>query len=295
MLKRLANFVIFASAWTCFSAFSAPTFTLSFSTKDGVLSLYSGETSLGRFPNVLISNGAMSSIVENSTAGTPLIRIATDGSRNKYDIVVPIIQMDGSPYTNCVYKSGFDSNEGNRSVGVSCSLTPLRQFDPEAAVGEQHLIKYRTGFPWLQDAISKKCATPLGIEYGSYHIALCADHENPDPSQETTIVYSANGKRIFSVRGYEIIPGGVSEGEFAVIGSAGERITFYTSNFHCLTLPELSNTVAPKTGSIGKYRIQYSARTVGDCAYGKNDSYDPPQAKATQSPTHIAHAHEQIK
>ncbi|MDR6482004.1 hypothetical protein [Paraburkholderia terricola] len=233
---------------------------------------------LGRFPNVLLSNGAMSSIVEKSTTGTPLIRIVTDGSRNKYDIVVPIIEVDGKPYTDCVYKSVFDSNDGSRSVGVSCSLKPLRQFDPEAAVNEGHLLKYRKGFHWLRDAVARDCATPLGIEYGSYHIALCADQPYPDPSHETTIVYGENGRRIFSVRGYEIILGGLSEGEFAFVGASGERTTFYTNNLNCADLPEISEKTASKHGTIGKYRIRYSARKAGDCAYGTY-SYENKAAK----------------
>jgi hypothetical protein len=268
MLKQIVSSTIFASVLIFSPAFSAPTETLSFSTKDSVLFLYSGGKNIGRFSNVLVSNAAMLSSVENSTTGTPLIKIVTDGSRNKYNVTIPIIEIDGVPYTNCAYKSVFDSNDESRSVGVSCSLTPLRQFDPESAVSEKGLIKYRTEFNWLRDAVAKNCTTPIGIEYGSYRIALCAKEGDPDPSGESTIVFDKKGKIIFSVRGYELIPGGISGGEFAFVGVSGEQTNFHINNLDCMTPPRVSERDRSQTGKIGKYGIKYSSYKIGNCAYG---------------------------
>ncbi|MGF6609955.1 hypothetical protein OKW45_004877 [Paraburkholderia sp. WSM4175] len=268
MLKQSVGSAIFALALISSLAFSAPTSALSFSTKDDILSIFRDGKNLGQFSNVVVSNAAMSSSVEKSTTGEPLIKIVTDGSRDKYDITIPIIEREGVPFTDCAYKSVFDSNDGNRSVGVSCSLAPLRQFDPEATVNEEHLLKYRTGLDWLRNVVAKDCAAPQGIEYGSYRIALCAKQAYPDPAQETTIVFNEKAQKLFSVRGYELIPGGISRGEFAFVGASGESTTLYVSSLDCMLSPIPSEKASSKTGTIGKYRIRYSAQKFGDCAYG---------------------------
>lgn len=268
MLKQPVGSLIFTSAFIFSLAFPAPVLALYFSAKDDILLMYQDEKSLGQFSNVLVNNANLSSSVEKSTAGEPIIRIITDGSRNKYDIIIPIIERDGVPFTGCAYKSVFDSNDGSRSVGVSCSLAPLRQFDPEATINEDHLLKYREGFNWLRNAVAKDCAAPQGIEYGDYRIALCTKQTYPDPTHETAVVFNANEQKIFSVRGYEIIPGGTSKGEFALVGSLGESTTLYVNNLDCVTYPKLSGRHSPRSGAIGKYRIRYFAQKFGGCAYG---------------------------
>jgi len=256
MLNQFFRLTIFASTLIYSLALSEPISALAFSAKVDAPHL------------VLVSNAGLSSSIEKSTAGNSLIRITTDGSRNKYHVTVPIIERDGVLFTDCIYKSVFDSNDENRSVGVSCSLAPLRQFDPEAIVNEANLLKYQRGFNWLQNVIAKDCAAPQGIEYGSYRIAICAKQAYPDPSQETTIVFDAKGQKIFSVRGYELIPGGISKGEFALIGASGKGTTLYVGNLNCMISSVFSEKIAPKTGVIGKYKIRYSAQKIGDCIYG---------------------------
>ncbi|WP_321951738.1 hypothetical protein [Paraburkholderia bannensis] len=273
MLKKCIAVAIVFAAVILSPAFSTETRTLSFSTKDGVLTLYSGGKSLGQFPNVIVNNGGMASDVEDSATGSPIIRIITDGSRNKYDVTIPIIEDGGVVYTNCAYKSFFDSNDGNRSVGVSCSLAPLREFDPEAAINEENLIRYQVGFDWLKNAASKNCSRPQGIEYGIYHIALCAKQAYPDPSQETTIVFDVRGNRIFSVLGYEFIPGGMLKGEFALVGAVGEHTVFHVNNLDCLASSKIPENSPSRSGEIGKYKIKYFALKEGGGIYGRY-SYD---------------------
>lgn len=268
MLKYYGGSVTLIFTLTSSVAFSAPTLPLSFSTKDNVLSVFRGGRSLGRFSNVVVSNAAMSSSVEKSTTGRPLIRIVTDGSRDKYDITIPLIERNGAPFTDCVYKSVFDSNDGSRSVGVSCSLTPLRQFDAGATANKERLFTYRKGLQWLRKVVSEDCPVPQGIEYGSYRIALCATQTYPDPDQETTIVFNEEGRKIFSIRGYQLIPGGISKGDFAFIGASGGNATFYVSSLDCRYPPIADGKATSKTGAIGKLRIRYFLHKVGDCVYG---------------------------
>ncbi|WP_143787497.1 hypothetical protein [Paraburkholderia phenazinium] len=268
MLKKFLGSTMLASILIVSPAFSASTPTLSFSTKYNVLSLYSGEKNLGRFSNVLVSNPAMSSDVEKSVTGSPVIRIITDGSRDKYDITIPIIEVNGVAYTNCAYKSVFDSNDENRSVGVSCSLVPLRNFDPNAAVTKEHLIQYRKEFNWLRNDITKDCKSPLGIEYGKYHVVLCTAQSYPDASKEITMVFDENGIKIFSVRGYELIPGGISDGEFALVGTSGDRVLFHVNSLECIVPREISKKIPSRIAMIGKYNIRYYISNLGKCVYG---------------------------
>jgi hypothetical protein len=207
-----------------------PALALSFTETDGVLSIFSEGKKLGEFPRVLVSNAAMSSSVVKSSTGKLFIKIVTDVSRYKYKIIVPIIDRNGVPFAGCAYKSAFDSNNGTRWVGVSCSLAPLRQFDPEAIVNEENLLQYRKGLSRVKNVDAKNCSTPQDIKYGNYRITLCVKQAYPDPSRETTIVLDKNRNKIFSVRGYEFIPGGKSDGEFALIGEAEQDIVFYEGN-----------------------------------------------------------------
>ncbi|WP_156923763.1 hypothetical protein [Burkholderia sp. WSM2232] len=268
MLGKIMGPAIFGLTLFVWPSSSTMALPLTFIKKNGVLFLYSGKKSLGQFSNVLVSNAAISTDVEKSTTGTPVIRIATEGSRDKYSLTVPILEKDGVPYTDCVYKSVFDSNDGNRSVGAACALTPLRQFDPEATISEAHLLKYRAGLNWLRNVMSTDCPTPTGIEYGSYRIALCAKQGYPEPSKETTIAFNTSGERIFSVLGYEFIPGGSSGGEFAFIGASNERVILHTNNLECMISSKKQGGAAFKTGAIGKYQIQYSVYKSGKCASG---------------------------
>jgi hypothetical protein len=108
----------------------------------------------------------------------------------------------------------------------------------------------------------------LGIEYGKYHVALCAAQLYPDPFREIAMVFDGNGIKIFSVRGYELIPGGMSEMEFALVGTSGGYVLFHVNSLECILPREISKKIPSRIAGIRKHNIQYYISSLGRCAYG---------------------------
>jgi hypothetical protein len=82
------------------------------------------------------------------------------------------------------------------------------------------------------------------------------------------MVFDRNGTKIFSVRGYEFVPGGISDGEFAFVGASGDRTLFHANNLDCIVPRETSERVPSRLATIGKYNIKYSVSNYRKCVYG---------------------------
>ena len=82
------------------------------------------------------------------------------------------------------------------------------------------------------------------------------------------MVFDGNGIKIFSVRGYELIPGGMSEREFALIGTSGDYVLFHVNSLECIVPREISKKIPSRIARIGKRNIQYYISSLGRCAYG---------------------------
>jgi hypothetical protein len=236
---------------------------------DGTLTIYEDEKTIGKFNNLIVDQPALSSDVVALAGGGLAIEIDSDGSRNKYHVVAPISKIDGRLYVGCVYKSVYDSVEGARSVGTSCEKMELSRFDVSGAINADGLKAYSSDYMWLKKIASTSCPNAVGLEYGSYHIARCSAEGVSDTRKQKIIVFDKQGAPIFSVVGYEFIPG--RDGmEFVLSNDLSNQTVMFDGSLTCFAQNEdVTNEVSGRAKLAGKFGIDYTLGSAAGCLKGR--------------------------
>jgi len=146
-LNDMKNLIFLSTALISISlAFSLLSFTtVSAEESNDVLHIYKEGKKSGKFGNLEINEPNISSYVIQSMDDELAVRIETAGSRNEYSVLAPIVKRNGNLFVNCVYKSIYDSVDGSRLAGSSCRWIPLEKFDPESAINDSGLLRYKSG------------------------------------------------------------------------------------------------------------------------------------------------------
>jgi hypothetical protein len=187
----------------------------------------------GKFSNLEINEPNVSSHVVQLAGGGLAVEMETNGSRSEYSAIAPIVKHNGSLFVNCLYKAIYDSIDGSRLVGSSCNHVSLEKFDPESALDDSGLLRYKSGYKWLGRIFQKKCPVLRGIEYGNYMIALCAKSAAPIPKDETVAIINKSGNVLFLISGYTFIPG-MNLNNFILYKDENTRTSFFIVKFDCL-------------------------------------------------------------
>jgi hypothetical protein len=231
--------------------------------------IYEGEKSIGKFKNLIVDQPTLSSNVVVLAGGGLGIEIDSDGSRNKYHVVVPIRKIDERLYVGCIYKSVYDSVEGTRSVGTSCEKMELSKFDISGAIGADGLKAYSSGYTWLKGIAAASCPSAVGIEYGNYHVVRCSAEGASDIHKQKIIVFNKQGAVIFSVSGYEFIPGD-DGADFILTTDLSNQTVMFEGNLACFAQSKsVTNEISGNATLARKFNIAYTLGSAGRCLNGR--------------------------
>jgi hypothetical protein len=89
----------------------------------GSVLFYEDEKLIGRYQNLILNESSLSSALVTVAGGGVALQIDSEGSRNKFHVIVPIIMIEGRLYVDYMYKTVFDSVDETRSVGKTCKKT----------------------------------------------------------------------------------------------------------------------------------------------------------------------------
>lgn len=184
--------------------------TIELSAKEGnqqdIVEFYESGKLIGKYSNLIINETSLSSTLVRLAGGGLALEIDSNGSRNKFHIIVPIKVVANKLYVNCIYKTAYDSVDEVRSVGTSCKKTDLGKFDVSGAINDDGMISYSNKPTWLKTISLPACVNPVGLDYGTYHAARCSDKGISDSMNQIITIFDKNGNVVFSISGYEFIP-----------------------------------------------------------------------------------------
>jgi hypothetical protein len=232
------------------------------------VSFYRDSKILGTYNNLVVSESSISSSLVPIVGGGIAVKIESDGSRNKYEIIAPITFDHGNLYVECLYKNMYEAVEETRSVGTSCRRQELYQFDVSAAIDHTNLSLYVSSHEWLKSLPSRSCANAVGIEIGSYSIARCAREGASETSAQKIIALDQRNRLLFSTTGYEIIPS-MNSSKFFLVANLKNDAVLFQGDFSCYAtesnVSAVDRGVAEIDGGLG---INYFIGVSGKCLSG---------------------------
>lgn len=235
------------------------------------VSFYRDGRLLGAYDNLIMNSPSLSSELVPVIGGGVALEIESIGSRNKYDIVAPIVVIDDKLYVECLYKNVYDSVDGLRYVGAICQRQELSRFDVSASINVVGLPFYTADHNWLASLHPEFCANAVGLEVGSYRIARCADEGASETRGQKIIVLDQHGKLLFSIVGYELIPL-TGNSKFFLTTNLNEGVIVFKGDFLCYAGESNVRNVAGGVAKIdSRIEINYSIGTGGRCLGGSYD------------------------
>src|ERR1700754_4629560 len=76
-----------------------------------LVSVYKNDKLLGTYDNLVVDTLSVSSVLVSVAKGGIAILIESNGSRNHYSILAPIVLINGKLYVECLYKNVYDTIE----------------------------------------------------------------------------------------------------------------------------------------------------------------------------------------
>lgn len=236
------------------------------------VSFYQDDKLLGTYDNLIVNESSLSSSLVLVIGSGIALKIESEGSRNKYEILAPIEFVGRNLYVECLYKNVYDSVEETRSVGTICQRQELRQFDVSASINTANLNLYTANHNWLRRLPPGSCANAVGVEAGSYRIARCTSEGASETSKKKIIVLDQQNRLFFSTTGYELIPLN-SSSEFFLVANLKNDAVLFKGDFSCYAIESNVSDTAGGTAKIGgSLGINYSIGATGKCLNG-NYSY----------------------
>lgn len=244
------------------------------------VSFYQDDKPLGTYDNLIVNDSSLSSSLVPVIGSGIALKIESEGSRNKYEILAPIEFVGGILYIECLYKNVYDSVEETRSVGAICQRQELHQFDVSASINTVNLNLYTANHNWLKRLPPGSCANAVGVEAGSYRIARCSPEGASETSKQKIVALDQQNELLFSTTGYELIPLNSSSDFFLVANLKNDAVLF-KGDFSCYAIESNVSDTAVGTAKIGaNLGINYSIEVTGKCLNG-NYSYAQRNQKIT--------------
>ncbi|CAM2174267.1 Lipoprotein [Burkholderia latens] len=232
------------------------------------VSFYRDGEPLGAYDNLIVNEASLSSSLVHLVGVGIALKIESNGSRNKYEVLVPIDVVGRNLYVECLYKNVYDSAEEARSVGAVCQRQDLHQFDISASINAVNLNLYAADHNWLKSLPCRSCESAVGIEVGSYRIARCASEGVSETSRQKIIVLDRQNKLLFSTTGYELIP--LNNGdEFFLVANLKNDAVLFKGDFSCYAMGSNESETAGGAAKIGSsLDINYFIGATGKCLNG---------------------------
>lgn len=221
---------------------------------------------LGQYHNLIVDELAVTSTIVRQTGGGVAIVIDSNGSRNKYHVVVPILKDGQELFIDCIYKTSYDSVAEGRSVGSSCRKRSLAEFDIGSAISDAGMITYTGTLSWL-GAVSKiTCQNAVGFELAGYRVVRCSEIGLSDTRMQTIFTFDKNGNQIFSVSGYELIPSG---NNFSLIADLQNATIVFSGIWRCYQYNSASEGIRSENARIAdRFPIKFTMGSVNGCLIG---------------------------
>lgn len=235
----------------------------------GTVDFFENGKLLGRYSNLIVREGSISSGLVKIAGGGIAIEIDSNGSKSKYNIITPIINERGRLYTECSYKSIFDAIDERRAVGAACQRTDLAKFDTSSVINESGMTYYDDQATWIRSISSSTCPKAVGIEVGAYRIARCSTNGTSESKRQKIIIFNSNGKKLNSIDGFEFIP--INEqGHFSLTSTINDSYILFRGNLECLSLGGVSSDEWLGSAKIGgRLSIKYAIHEHTGCYAGK--------------------------
>ncbi len=235
----------------------------------GAVEFYENGKLLGKFNNLIINEPAVSSSLSPLAGGGIALVTDSNGSRNKYHTITPIIKMGGKLYVDCNYKTFYDSVDEMRAVGTSCKKIELSNFDASTAINEKGMISYSDKPEWLKTISSSVCNNSVGFEYGSFRVARCGASGVSDSKDQTIVVFDGSGNLLFSVTGYELIPR-LDHSQFFLVADLQNKTIVFNGNLICFPRTNPAQNALSGTATIAdRLAISYTYSTTQGCLSGQ--------------------------
>ncbi|WP_155420167.1 hypothetical protein [Burkholderia cepacia] len=232
------------------------------------VSFYEDEKPLGSYDNLIVNESSLSSSLVSVVGYGIALKIESEGSRTKYEILAPIEFVDGNLYVECLYKNTYDSVEETRAVGAICQRQELHQFDVSSSINTANLNIYTVNHDWLKSLSPGSCASAVGVEASSYRIARCAPEGASETSKQKIVVLDQHNRQLFSIAGYEFIPLKNSS-KFFLMANLKDDAVLFKGDFSCYSIGSIVSDATSGTAMIhGIYEINYSISTAGICLNG---------------------------
>jgi hypothetical protein len=221
---------------------------------------------LGKFDNLIVNEPSLSSTIIPMSGGGIAIYADSDGSRNKFHLLVPVYKTKNRLYINCIYKTVYDSVDEKKSVGTTCQNQNLDQFDLSSAINEKDIFTFDASHDWLEKLSLKSCKNPEGFIYGNYYIVRC-DSNREGNSEASTTVFKRSGEIVFSVTGYNFIPN-IDGDKFILNSDSFEKTILFSGALSCFDFNP-QHMPSPSTARLGiNSNIHYSVENGGRCYVG---------------------------
>jgi hypothetical protein len=247
---------------------------LSYRISEKSVVIYDGKTRLGKFDNLITDESSLSSNIVKILGGGLAIYVDSNGSRNKFHLIVPIYQIGKNLYIKCVYKTVYDSVDEKLSVGASCKNQNLDQFNLASVINQKDLLNYESNHGWLASLPLKNCGNPVGLVYGTYYVIRCEKNRKAASKGFATEIFQKSGEMVFSVDGYEFIPTG-NNNDFVLNSDTLDKTIYFQGSLGCLSSGSM-RMLSSSEATIGENaKIRYSVENTGDCysgfySYSKN-------------------------
>jgi hypothetical protein len=108
--------------------------------QSGSILFYENKKLLGKYDSLVLNESSLTSALVAVTGNGFALEINSEGSRNKFRVLVPINIIDGRLYVDCIYKNVYDSVDESRSVGTICKKVELGKFDVSSTINDDGLI-----------------------------------------------------------------------------------------------------------------------------------------------------------
>ncbi|MGF6964859.1 hypothetical protein OKW43_001864 [Paraburkholderia sp. WC7.3g] len=230
------------------------------------VSFYRDDRLLGTYDNLIVNESSLSSSLVPVIIGAGIaLKIESDGSRNKYQILAPIEFVGGNLYVECLYKNLYGAVEDTRSVGAICQRQELHQFDVSASINAANLNLYAANQNWLKSLPPGSCSSAVGIEVGSYRIARCTPEGASETSKQKINALDQKNRLLVSTTGYELIPLEGSS-EFFLVANMKNDAVLFKGDFSCYAIGSNVSDTDVGTARIGaSLGINYAIGKTGKC------------------------------
>lgn len=231
------------------------------------VNFFEGSRWLGRYDNLIVRESSISSNVVKMADGGVAIAIDSEGSRNKYNILTPIINEKGRLHTDCSYKTIYDAVDERRSVGAACRRTELAKFDVSSVINDGGMIDYKNQV-WINEVSPITCPKAVGLEVDGYRIARCDEGGVSEEKKQKVIVFDGNGKKLLSIRGFEFIP--ALGRKFHLISVVDDQYFEFSGDLECLAHGEsFAGEFTGVARIAGRFSIKYIAHKYAGCYSGR--------------------------